>query len=260
MVISFAHQKGGTGKTTSLLSLADYLSSMGKSVLVIDLDPQASSTSFLLHFDENTENTLTSDQIAHKILTDGVDLEPTKLGESNIFLIPSSGLLSQTELNLALDNSENSRVHRLKNWLDTRKNDYDFVFIDCAGSLGILTMNGLVASDQVLVVSSIGKFERLSTKYFMKAINETVKAFNPSIQVLGILLTMTDPYNITDKTIASLKQDSEIESKLFTSNIPKNNAIRNATNDSISIWKYDPYSPSAKAYIRVWEEIEQRLS
>lgn len=262
MVIAFANQKGGTGKTTSLLTFADYLSSLGKKILIIDMDPQASATGFLLKHDENNENNLTFDDIPYRMLIDGLGVEPRQIEGTNIFLIPSSGLLARAELELALmhDSIDNSRVHRLRAILNQKKEEYDYVFIDCPGSLGLLTMNGLAASEQVLIVSSVGKFERNSTRYFLKELERTmIGQYNPTLKVLGILMTMTDPHKITDNTLKALRQDETIGSLMFRTGIPKNNAIRNATNESISIWKEDPYSPSARSYKEAWLEIVERL-
>ena len=262
MVIAFANQKGGTGKTTSLLTLADYLSSLGKRILIIDMDPQASATGFLLKHDENNENNLGFDEIPYRILIEGLGVEPRQIDESNIYLIPSSGLLARAELELALipDSIDNSRVNRLRAIVDQKKEEYDYVFIDCPGSLGLLTMNGLSAADKVLIVSSVGRFERNSTKYFIREINNTVIGqYNPRLSILGIAITMTDPFKITDETLAALRKDDGIGSLLFRTGIPKNNAIRNATNESVSIFKYQPYSSSAKAYRDLWQEILERL-
>lgn len=266
MVISFANQKGGTGKTTTLLTLATYQSKQDKKILVIDLDPQASSTNYLLKFDENQENNLNLDQIVYRILVDNLGVEPMHIEGTNIDLIPSSSLLSRAELELAMspDSIDNSRVRRLKTVLDQIKGNYDYVFIDCPGSLGLLTMNGLCASDSVVVVTSIGRFELNALKNFLKELDTTVRSYNPSLEILGILPTMVDPYPITDQIIKKMMDDPKISEKLFkigtVRGIPKNNAIRNATNEALSIWDYSPLSPSGQAYMKLWEEMESRMN
>lgn len=266
MVISFANQKGGTGKTTTLLTLATYQSKQDKKILVIDLDPQASSTNYLLKFDENQENNLNLDQIVYRILVDNLGVEPMHIEGTNIDLIPSSSLLSRAELELAMspDSIDNSRVRRLKTVLDQIKGNYDYVFIDCPGSLGLLTMNGLCASDSVVVVTSIGRFELNALKNFLKELDTTVRSYNPSLEILGILPTMVDPYPITDQIIKKMMDDPKIAEKLFkigtVRGIPKNNAIRNATNEALSIWDYSPLSPSGQAYMKLWEEMESRMN
>jgi chromosome partitioning protein len=176
-------------------------------------------------------------------------------------LAPSAGSLYKAELELALmrDSIESSKFHRLKKMLDTVKDQYHYVLIDCHGGLGLLTLNALCASDEIIAVTSVGKFERNATRQFLKDIKSVMAEYSPATNILGVLLTMTDPYQITEKTRKKMQSIPEVSEKMFRTEIPKNNAIRNATDEDKSIWTYDPFSSSAKAYIKLWEEIKSRL-
>jgi len=258
-VIAFANQKGGTGKTTSVLTIASLLSKQQRTVLVIDMDPQASATSMLLALEENT---LLDDQTATTALLDGAELPILRVEKHNLDLVPASAMLSRAELELALvpDSIENSRVHRLKKALESIREDYDYVLIDCPGNLGLLTLNGLAACDHILTVSSIGKFERNASRFFVKYVDGLLSEYAPMVKHLGLLLTMTDAYPITDTMLSKLKEIPEVADKVLLNTIPKNNAIRNATEQNESVLFYDIYSPSSKAYMRVLEELEERLA
>lgn len=262
MVISFANQKGGVGKTTTALTLASYVANRGESVLVVDLDPQASATNALLKYGEGNENNLLLDEIVYKWLIDASELEIRKTDDNKIDLIPASGLLSKAEIDLALmsDSIENSRLHRLRAMLNSVKDKYHWVFIDLPGNMGLLTLNGLCASNEVIIVTAPGKYERESTRYFMKMIEQQVAEYNPSLNVLGVLLNKTDAYPITENTIKKMQDDPYVNSKMFVTHIPKNNAMQNAANEDKPIWLFNPYSPGARAYVKLWNEIRERLN
>lgn len=262
MVISFTNQKGGTGKTTSALTTAQYLSKKGFLVLYIDLDPVASGTNSLMHFDDENENGLFQDETVYRWLIDCQELEIRKLEDSGISIVPSNHHTSQAELELALqsDSIENFRGHRLKKMLDQVKERYHYVIIDCPGNMGLLTLNGICASDAIITVTSVGKFERNATKNYIKTLNTILSEYNPDSRIAGILLTMTDPFPITEKTRKKMQMVPEINNLLFKTEIPKNNAIRNAIDEDMPIWTYDPFSPSAKAYIKFWDELKLRLN
>lgn len=258
-VIAFANQKGGTGKTTTVLTFASLLAKQNKTVLVVDLDPQASITSLCLEFEENP---LLDDQTSTLALLEGSELPIVGVGKHGFDLAPASSMLARAELELALqpDTLEDSRIHRLKKVLETVKEDYDYVLVDCSGNLGLLTLNGIAASDYLLTVSSVGKFERSATSFFIKYVDSVVIAkYAPQVKHLGILLTMTDAYPITDTMRSKMKEIPALADKVLFNTIPKNNAIRNATESNKSGLDYDIYSSSSKAYMKAWEELEAKM-
>jgi len=259
MIIAFGNQKGGTGKTTTVITLASLLAKQNKTVLVVDLDPQASATSLALGLEENP---LLDNETSTLALLEGSELPIVGIEKLGFDLAPASSMLARAELELALqpDSLENSRIHRLKKALESIKEDYDYIFIDCAGNLGLLTLNGIAACDFLLTVASVGKFERTATRFFIKYVDDMIIAnYAPGVKHLGILLTMTDAYPITDIMRAKMKEVPELSDKVLYNTVPKNNAIRNATEINKSGLDYDIYSSSSKAYIRVWEELAEKL-
>src|SRR5438552_18847656 len=153
MIVSIASQKGGTGKTTTSISLAAGLAHKGKKVLLIDIDSQANSSKVLLHH----YPTIEKDQTLYKtiLLRQPLAIHPTQV--ANLDIVPSHILLSNTdvELTTAIDHREG----RLRRELDLVKHNYDFVFIDCPPTLSWLTINAIIASDKVIVIVSPGYFE-----------------------------------------------------------------------------------------------------
>src|SRR5712692_7613414 len=201
MIISIASQKGGTGKTTTSVSLAAGLARQGKKVLLIDVDSQANSSKVLLH--NYTE--LDKDQTLYATIIDRKPLPilPSTLIE-NLHLVPSHILLSKTDIELttAIDHRE----ERLKSELDKIRSQYDFVFVDSPPALSWLTINALTASDDVIVVVSPGYFELDSVVQISKTINEVRALFNPGLRFRGFLFTMSEPTNNTTTCIQLLRQ------------------------------------------------------
>src|SRR5438270_1034239 len=218
MVISIASQKGGTGKTTTSISLAAGLARKGKKVLLIDIDSQANSSKVLLpHY-----ATITKDQT---IFTTILEKQPLPIHETtinNLFVSPSHILLSTTdvELTIALDHRE----ERLKHYLDQIKENYDFIFIDCPPALGWLTLNAFTASDKVMVVVSPGYFEVEAIDQIADTIRETKSDYNPNLELIGLLFTMTDQTINTSTSLSLLKQ--MYPSILLPRHIPRNTDVR----------------------------------
>ena len=259
MIISIANLKGGTAKTTTVITFATLLAKMDKSVLLVDMDAQASLTNFILGIEDNA---LLEDQTITNSLLNGGELPLLHVDRHNVDIIPSGPVLGKAELELATmqDSIENSRVLKLRNLLAEVRDDYDYILIDCPGNLGLLSMNGIAASDYVLTVSSVGKFERSATRFFINYINNVIiKDYAPTLQHLGILLTMTDAYPITDKMKSRLKEIPELADKVLFNTIPKNNPIRNATEENTTGIAYDVYSTSSQAYMKSLDEILERI-
>src|SRR5829696_5262584 len=187
MITAIASQKGGTGKTTTSISLAAGIARKGKPVLLIDTDSQANSSKVLLpdYQQIGAEETLHATMLERKPLA----IHPTSV--PNLDIVPSHILLSNTDIELtsAIDHRE-ARVRRE---LEKVKDRYEYVFIDCPPALSWLTLNAFTAADAVLVVVSPGYFELDSIVQLSKTIEEVRKHFNPALQLLGLLFTMSEP-------------------------------------------------------------------
>src|SRR5881275_3006080 len=200
MTIAVASQKGGTGKTTTSISLAAGLAHKGKKVLLIDVDSQANSSKVLLPDYRNIKKEQT---VYHTIINrQPLTVHPTTV--KNLDLIPAHILLSSTDVELTV--AKDHREARLKRELDTIKGNYDFIFIDCPPALGWLTINALTTSDQVIIIVAPGYFELDSIVQFYKTLAEVQEFFNPSLQLRGILFTRSDPTVNTRESLTILRQ------------------------------------------------------
>ncbi len=247
MVISVASQKGGTGKTSTSISLAAGLARRGKRVLLVDIDSQANSSKVLL---PNYQALRKEETICITIL----DREPLPVRQTsipNLEIVPSHILLSNTDIELTT--AKDHREARLKRELDKTKQSYDYVFVDCPPALSWLTINAFTASDQVLVVVSPGYFELDSIVQLSKTVDEVREYFNPDLKVLGHLFTMSDP-TINSRTSLKILRQTYPDQVLKTV-IPRNTDLRDAHFNKQDIFSFAPESKSAEAYARLIDEV-----
>lgn len=248
MIISIASQKGGTGKTSTSISLASGLARRGKKVLLIDVDSQANSSKLLLHpryNDLHQEDTLYATII---------DRKPLVIHESAIpglYVVPSNILLSNTDL--ALATAMDNRGARLRVELNKVKDQYDFIIIDTPPALSFLTLNAFVASDQVLVVASPGYFELDSIVQIQKTLNQVRQDFDVPLELRGFLFTMNDATLASKTSLQLLRQ--AYTSAVFRTVIPRNTDIRNATLNKKDIYEYNDKAPVAHAYSKLIREL-----
>ncbi len=247
MIISIASQKGGTGKTTTSISLAAGLARIGKKVLLIDIDSQANSSKVLLHHYQNIDKSQTIYQTILKRLP--LPIHPTTI--KNLEIAPSHILLSNTdvELTTAIDHRE----ERLKRELDKVKAQYDYIFIDCPPALSWLTVNAFTASDKVMIVVSPGYFELDSIKQINKTLTDVRSFFNSQLELLGYLFTMSDPTINTSTSLQILRQT--YTQAVLTTVIPRNTDIRDAHMNKQDIFTFNPEAKSAKAYEKLIKEV-----
>jgi len=247
MVISIASQKGGTGKTSTSISLAAGLAHKGQKVLLIDIDSQANSSKVLLHEYQKIpkEQTIYSTILERQPL----NILPTHI--ENLSIVPSHILLSNTDIELttAVDHRES----RLKTELDKVKNAFDFIFIDNPPALGWLTLNAFTASDQVLVVVSPGYFELDSLVQLSKTLDEVRKYFNPNLELLGYLFTMSEPTLNTGASLQILRQT--YTEKVLKTVIPRNTDLRDAHFNKTDIFTFNPRAKAALAYNKLIREV-----
>jgi len=247
MVIAIASQKGGTGKTTTAITLAAGLGKQGKKVLIVDIDSQANASKVLIpHYPElRKENTICATILERK------PLPIHKTSFQNVEIVPSHILLSDTDIELTT--AKDHREARLKNELDRIKDDYDQILIDCPPALSWLTINAFTASERVLVVISPGYFELDSVKQINKTIQEVRELFNPDLQLAGYLFTMSDP-TINSRTSLKLLRQTYTDAVLKTI-IPRNTDLRDAHFNKVDIFSFNARSKGAQAYTRLIEEL-----
>jgi chromosome partitioning protein len=248
MIVSVASQKGGTGKTSTSISLASGLARLHKKkVLLIDIDSQANSSKVLIpkYPSLRKEETIWVTILKRKALP----VRSTSI--PGLDIVPSHILLSDTDIELTT--AKDHREARLKYQLDRMKGDYDYVFIDCPPALSWLTINAFTASDSVLVVVSPGYFELDSLVQLNKAIADVQELFNPGLRILGYLFTMSEPTINSRTSLQILRQT--YTSDVFKSVVPRNTDLKDASFNKQDVFSYRPKSSSSLAYQKLIREV-----
>jgi chromosome partitioning protein len=247
MVISIASQKGGTGKTSTTISLSAGLAHKGKKVLLVDMDSQANSSKVLLRDYQKIpkEHTIYTTIIERRPLP----IHPTHV--SNLSIVPSHILLSNTDIELTI--AKDHREARLKSQLDTIKGQYEYIFIDNPPALGWLTLNSFTASDRVLVVVSPGYFELDSLAQLEKTLMEVREYYNPTLTLLGYLFTMSEPTINTSASLQVLRQT--YTEQVLKTVIPRNTDLRDAHFQKQDIFSFNPRAKAALAYDKLIREV-----
>jgi chromosome partitioning protein len=242
-VISVAIQKGGSGKTTTALNLAAALRDAGKRVLLIDLDPQANLSQSLGILDEREYDVY--HLLRHAAFGQAADWGKAIINCHDLDLVPSSLELAGAELELV---SIYGREQVLAQLLQKLPQPYDFVFIDCPPSIGMLTVNALVASDFILMPLVAEFLSLKGVKSFCKHL-KMVERLNPKIQILGFVLTKFDPRkNMNRNVLEELQQLEDSKGKVFYTHIRSNIALANAQEKGVDIFSYDKNSNGAEDY------------
>ena len=249
-IIALSNQKGGVGKTTTSMNLSTALAATGKKVLVIDLDPQANSTSGLgVQADELKGNSYT-------FLMGQTDLDSARVKTQipNLDLVPSTIHLSGAEVELV---PALAREYKLQKALEPYVNQYDYIFIDCAPSLGLLTINALVAADEVMVPLQCEYFAMEGISQLFQTIEIIKKSLNPQLKMLGVLLTMYDKRNkLSQQVEADVRE--HLGSQVLTTVIPRNVRLSEAPSHGKPGLIYDVKCAGSQAYIKLASEVIKR--
>jgi chromosome partitioning protein len=250
MILSFANQKGGVGKTTSALNVAVYLAVNKKTVCLLDLDPQANLTSGLGYTNEYSTSiydVLTGNkQIFESIFQ-------TRIPKLDI--IPSSIELAGAEIELV---NQISRETLLKDSITKIKNRYDYIIIDCPPSLGLLTINALTASTYVVIPVQTEYFALEGLSQLLNTIKLVKHKLNQSLKVGGVILTMYDARTNLAKEVAE-EVRKVFGDKVFETIIPRNIRLSESPSHGLSIQEYDSTSAGAQAYQKLCEELISKI-
>lgn len=248
-IIAITNQKGGVGKTTTSVNLGACLASLGKKVLLVDIDPQGNTTSGVGVNKADVENSI------YDVLINEVDpREAVKRTEvPNLSIIPATIQLAGAEIELV---PTISREVRLKKSLSQLRNDYDYILIDCPPSLGILTINSLTAADSVIIPIQCEYYALEGLSQLLNTVRLVQKHLNTSLQIEGVLLTMFDARtNLGIQVIEEVKK--YFQQKVYQTIIPRNVRLSEAPSHGQAIITYDPRSKGAEVYLELAKEVIQ---
>lgn len=249
-VIAIINQKGGVGKSTTAINLSAALGEMGKQVLLIDLDPQGNSSSGL-GVEKNRVSRCIYDALLNDIpLTDIIIPDVSK----GLDVVPATINLAGAEVELV---SEMARENRLKDAIGPMRARYDYVFIDCPPSLGLLTINALVAADKLLIPIQCEFYALEGVTKLLDSMKRVKSRLNPSLDIYGVLLTMSD-----NRTTLSRQVSDEVRrffgKIVFETSIPRTVKLSEAPSFGQPITQYDPTGKGAQSYIDLAKEVISR--
>jgi len=249
-IIAIANQKGGVGKTTTCVNLAASLGAMGQRVLLVDLDPQGNAT-MGSGVDKYAVERSIYDVLVHRA---PVDLVVVEAAEAGYRVLPANGDLTAAEVELI---EVEHRERRLRTALAEVAGDYDYVLIDCPPSLNMLTLNGLVAADGVIIAMQCEYYALEGLSALLDTIEGVSSTINPALSVEGILRTMYDPRNsLTNDVSAQLHE--HFGGAVYRTVVPRNIRLAEAPSHGVPAMHYDRHSRGSKAYMALAGEIIRR--
>jgi chromosome partitioning protein len=248
-IVVFANQKGGVGKTTTAVNLGAYLAEAAKRVLLVDFDPQANSSSSL--------GVDGRDRGIYELLIKKIEpadvIQKTKV--PGLYIIPSSIHLTGATVELI---DAPGREYLLKKILEKVRKDFDYLFIDCPPSLGLLTVNGLVAADAAIIPLQCEYFAMEGLSKLLRTIQRVQQRLNPALKVGGILFTMYDSRTRLAHEVVK-EVTGYFKEKVFTTIIPRNVRLSEAPSFAKPINQYDPECIGARSYRRLAQEVLEHV-
>ena len=249
-VLAVTNQKGGVGKTTTCVNLGTSLAVLKKKVLLIDFDPQGNTSSGLGFASKNSQNTI------YSVISGQIDLveaiSKTEIG--NLDIVQTDIHLSGAEIELV---DQEQREYVLKNKIIPAKNDYDYIFIDCPPSLGLLTINSLVAAESILIPLQCEYYAMEGMSQLLNTVEEIRKTCNQNLTIEGILPTMYDQRNnISKQVVDDLR--NYFQNYIFDTIIPRNVKLSEAPSFGQPAYIYDQHSSGSQSYLALARELIQK--
>jgi chromosome partitioning protein len=248
-IIAVINQKGGVGKTTTVINLAAFLKKLSYSVLVVDIDPQGNATSGLgvdkQHLKGSLKELLFGEKALDQVVLNAVD---------GISLLPTNQELAASEISLV---NADQREFRLKEVINSC--NYDYIIIDCPPSLSLLTINALTAADSVLIPVQAEYYALEGLGQLLEVVQLVKSGLNPNIELLGVLLTMYDKRNSLSEQVKN-EVKNHFGDKVFTTIIPRNVRLAEAPSYGKPISSYDKWSKGARAYLSLAREVHKRTA
>ena len=250
VVIAVANQKGGVGKTTTTVNLGAYLAKLGQRVLIIDLDPQGNASSGLAIDKDHVDHSL------YDVLVEGMSLADVTLATRypRLSIVPASPVLAAAEIELT---KLPQRERRLRASLEAAA--YDIVLIDCPPSLGLLTVNGLVAADRLLIPVQAEYYALEGLGQLLNTVARVKQALNPQLSLVGVVLTMHTARTSLSSAVAA-EVEQHFPDMVCSTVIPRNIRLAEAPSHGRAIIDYDRFSKGARAYKALAKEILARVS
>lgn len=251
-IIAIANQKGGVGKTTTSINLSACLAEKGKKVLTVDIDPQGNTSSGLGVDKNNIDNTI------YQMMIGKCSLKECRITDQykNLDILPSNVNLAGAEIELI---GIDRREYILKDHLDSVKDEYDFILIDCPPSLSTLTVNAMTAADTVLVPIQCEFYALEGLTQLIHTINLVKKRLNPNLEIEGVVFTMFDARtNLSLEVVENVKE--YLKQNIYKTIIPRNVRLAEAPSHGIPINIYDPKSTGADGYRQLAEEVIDKES
>lgn len=250
-VISVTNQKGGVGKTTTAVNLAYFLAKSGKSTLLVDFDPQGNASSGLGIDKQALQQTMS------EVIMGRTTLDQVVVGTEyqNLWVAPTTPQLANTEVELA---QAEQRFARLRLALESLSIEYDFIIIDSPPSLSLLTVNGLIAAQYVLLPVQAEFYALEGLGQLLETMKLVRRASNPTLELLGVLPTMVDSRTtLSSQVVAEIHK--HFPGKVFNSVIPRNIRLAEAPSHGLPIGVYDRFSKGSRAYKSLAKEVMERV-